>query len=87
MWYYLSMKTFFRLHAIAAGAVGLALIGCGETPSASETSSAAETPAPVVEPDDSGVTRDFVAVTLTGDEITGASIRGHVTIVDFWAVF
>ncbi|MEM1422627.1 MAG: hypothetical protein AAGH64_01355 [Planctomycetota bacterium] len=35
----------------------------------------------------SGVTRDFVAVTTAGDEVSGASMRGHVTIVDFWAVF
>jgi hypothetical protein len=35
----------------------------------------------------SGVTRDFVAVTTAGDEVSGASIRGHVTIIDFWAVF
>ncbi|GAB4548946.1 MAG: hypothetical protein Tsb0013_09880 [Phycisphaerales bacterium] len=34
-----------------------------------------------------GVTRDFVAVTTAGDEVSGESIRGHVTIVDFWAVF
>ena len=34
-----------------------------------------------------GVTRDFVAVTTAGDEVTGESLRGYVTIVDFWAVF
>ena len=34
-----------------------------------------------------GVTRDFVAVTTAGDEVSGESMRGHVTIVDFWAVF
>ena len=34
-----------------------------------------------------GVTRDFVAVTTAGDEVSGESIRGQVTIVDFWAVF
>lgn len=34
-----------------------------------------------------GVTRDFVAVTIAGDEVSGKSIRGHVTIIDFWAVF
>ena len=39
------------------------------------------TPAP------NGVARDFVAVTTVGDEVSGESIRAHVTIVDFWAVF
>lgn len=34
-----------------------------------------------------GVTRDFVAVTIAGDEVSGESIRGQVTIIDFWAVF
>ena len=34
-----------------------------------------------------GVTRDFVAVTTAGDEVSGESIRGQVTIIDFWAVF
>jgi len=63
------MKLFTPLHALAAGVIGLALLGC-----------AAETV-----PD--GVTRDFVAVTTAGDEISGESMRGHVTIVDFWALF
>ena len=34
-----------------------------------------------------GVTREFVAVTTTGDEISGESMQGRVTIIDFWAVF
>ena len=38
-------------------------------------------------PTTDGVTRDFVAVTTAGDEVSGESMRGHVTIVDFWAVF
>jgi hypothetical protein len=38
-------------------------------------------------PTTDGVTRDFVAVTTAGDEVSGESLRGHVTIVDFWAVF
>jgi type IV pilus biogenesis protein CpaD/CtpE len=38
-------------------------------------------------PTSDGVSRDFVAMTTTGDEISGESIRGHVTIIDFWAVF
>jgi hypothetical protein len=38
-------------------------------------------------PTSNGVARDFVAMTTAGDEISGDSIRGNVTIVDFWAVF
>jgi hypothetical protein len=34
-----------------------------------------------------GAARDFVAMTTAGDEVSSESIRGHVTIVDFWAVF
>ncbi len=34
-----------------------------------------------------GTAPDFVAVTTAGDEITGESLLGKVTIVDFWAVF
>ena len=38
-------------------------------------------------PSSSGVARDFVATTTAGDEISGASLLGQVTIVDFWAVY
>jgi len=62
---------------VAPAVVGLALLGCAGTP-------ASDDPGPAVS---EGVTRDFVAVTTAGDEISGASLRGNVTIVDFWAVF
>lgn len=39
------------------------------------------TPAP------GGAEREFVAVTIAGDEVSDESIRGQVTILDFWAVY
>ena len=38
-------------------------------------------------PKTEAVTRDFNAVTTAGDEVSGESIRGQVTIGYFWAVF
>lgn len=71
------MKTSFLSAFVAPAVVGLALIGCAGTP-------AADDPGPAVS---EGITREFVAVTTAGDEISGESLRGHVTIIDFWAVF
>ena len=34
-----------------------------------------------------GVERAFVATTTAGDEVSGQSLRGRVTIIDFWGVF
>lgn len=31
--------------------------------------------------------RDFVAMTMTGEEFSGESLQGKVTILDFWAVY
>lgn len=73
------MRTFTTLRALAVGVVGATLIGCAATSTSDESVTG--------EVATNGITRDFVAVTLDGDEISGASMRGHVTIVDFWAVF
>lgn len=72
------------LRALAAGVVGLALVGCAGSSATDEGSTGAVTADPVSA---GGVVRDFVAVTTAGEEVSGESIRGHVTIVDFWAVF
>jgi hypothetical protein len=69
------MNYSFLSAIVAPAVVGLALLGCGATP---------ESEGPVLS---EGITRDFTVVTTAGDEISGASIRGHVTIVEFWAVF
>jgi len=73
------MKPSIISQALAAGVVGLALLGCAGTP--------ASDPPPPDESAATGVTRDFVAVTTAGDEVSGESLRGHVTIIDFFAVF
>jgi hypothetical protein len=73
--YHPAMRTFTILQTLAAvGVVGVALGGCAG-PAGTDPSPAA------------GVTRDFVATTIAGDEISGESLRGHVTIIDFFAVF
>jgi len=59
---------------VAPVVVTLTLLGCvGTTPQ--------DTPAP------EGVARDFLTMATDGTEISGESFLGHVTIVDFWAVF
>lgn len=57
---------------VVPAVLGLALLGgCAGTP----------------EPMELAVERDFVSMTTMGDEVSGESLRGHVTIIDFWAVF
>ena len=34
-----------------------------------------------------GFARDFEATTMGGAEISGETLLGQVTIIDFWAVF
>ncbi len=72
--YHPGLRTSTILQSLAAGVVGAALGGCAG-PAGTDPSPAA------------GVTRDFVATTIAGDEISGESLRGHVTIIDFFAVF
>ncbi|MFK7959080.1 MAG: hypothetical protein AB8G96_01020 [Phycisphaerales bacterium] len=58
--------------AIASAVLGFALLGgCAGAPNSAELA----------------VERDFVAMTTMGDEFSGESLRGHVTVIDFWAVF
>jgi hypothetical protein len=62
-------------HAVVASvAAGLALLGCAAP--ANQDPIASE-----------GAAREFIAMTTDGTEISGESLLGHVTIVDFWAVF
>lgn len=69
-----AMRSPFLGAVVAPLLVGLALTSCAGTPTQD-----------VAAPE--GAAPDFNAMTIDGARVSGESLLGHVTIVDFWAVF